>query len=190
MSVPGADRQKATKLRVRAKAGVITAVESAWLREYDRARDDSKKLPESPRDTGRSASATKRISYTEEETAAAAEGTGTAAEVAAAGMVVREEGRRLDSIIDRGINALVEANKMHQAMNAALLAERQADAVIQRQLLESVRTHFLARTEAEAELERRGQVDVDDVDDIGKLAGQLLPHLLGAMSGAKKPPVG
>jgi hypothetical protein len=63
------------------------------------------------------------------------------------------------------------------------LAERQADAVIQRQLLESVRTHFLARTQAEGDLIRTP--DIEDVDDIGKLAASLLPHLLGAMA---KPP--
>lgn len=136
-------------------------------------------------DTGRSASKSRKVSYTEEETAAQAEGTGSAAEIAAAAAVTREEGRRLDSIIDRGINALVQAVACYEKVTSALLKERQTDAATHRALLDSLRSHFLARAEAEADLVRvRAEAEAGAGGGDNGLEGQAIRALLdGFMAG-------
>lgn len=143
---PASDRAKAMIIRKKVRAKQPVSPEDAiWLADYEANQKQKDQY-------GRSASKSRKVSYTEEETAAAAEGTGSAAEAAALAAVTREEGRRLDSIIDRGINALQRACDAWEKMTAALLKERQADAVTHRALLESLRSHFLARAEAEADL--------------------------------------
>jgi hypothetical protein len=137
-------------MRIRAKVRVhapVTPEDALWLGDYEKA--GAQRRGES---FGASQSASRKVSYTEEEHAAQAIGTGSAAEMAAAAAMSREEGRRLDSIVDRGIGALERACNAWEKMTAALLKERQADAQTHRALLESLRSHFLARAEAEGAL--------------------------------------
>jgi hypothetical protein len=138
------------------------------------------------------------VSYTEEETAAAAEGTGDAAAIAAGAMVARAEGERLDSILKIGVNALKEAVEAYKAMCGSLLAERQADAATHRVLLESLRAHFLDRAEAEAELIRQqAEYEAAATKEVeGGTEGQVIRALVdGFVSGQTqkspgKPPIG
>lgn len=178
-------------MRIRAKVRVhapVSPEDAAWLGDYERAgterRGDS---------AGASRSASRKVSYTEEEHQAAAVGTGSAAEMAAAAAMSREEGRRLDSIVDRGIGALERACNAWEKMTAALLKERQADAQTHRALLESLRSHFLARAEAEASLiksEADHQAAATAGNSIEDQATQaLLSRLMKQVSGDELPNV-
>jgi hypothetical protein len=144
-------------MRIRARLKMrqrVSPADVAWLQTYDATRGNDGNGTPGNKSHGRSAQKSRRVSYTEEETAAAAEGIGDAASIAAAAIATRAEGERLDSILKIGVNALKEAVDAYKSMAAALLEERQADAITHRSLLESIRTHFLERTEAEAELIR------------------------------------
>lgn len=152
MSTTESNRAGRIRLRLKAKQRVSTA-DLTWLTEYEKTRGNNGH-GNNGNAHGRSAQKSRRVSYTEEETQAAAEGTGSAADIAAAALATRAEGERLDSILKIGVNALKEAVEAYKSMAAALLEERQADAQTHRALLESLRTHFLERTEAEAELIR------------------------------------
>jgi hypothetical protein len=143
------------------------------------------------------------VSYTEEEEAAESHGTGGAAMVAASAAYAREEGRRLDAIVDRGIRALEAAVGTYEKICNALLKERQSDAAVQRALLESVRTHYVAAAEAEADAVRiQAQADADvaqaQADRAGGTGGieaiiaqALAGHLAaGAEKSTDEPPNG
>ncbi len=149
------DSTRANRLRLRIKAGSrVAPADIAWLTQYEASRKNDGHGSQGAH--GRSAAKSRRVSYTEEETAQAAEGTGdAAASMAAAAMMTRAEGERLDSILKIGVSALKEAVEAYKSMCESLLAERQADAQTHRALLESLRTHFLERAEAESELVRQ-----------------------------------
>lgn len=176
----GADRAKA--LRIRRKldvGGAVSPEDSAWLHDYERAQEENKR----PRDVGASASRSRRTVVVDEEQEAASVGTGSAAEIAAAAAMTREEGRRIDTLTNTAVGALARACDLYHTMVEDLLARAQADAEVHRELLSSVRTHFIERTQAEAELIRQGE----DKDGLSGLATQLLPFLMEHMkSGGKK----
>lgn len=183
--VPGVVRpgKRAYRLREKLRANVpISADDQEWLAQYEIEH------PAHYLKTDIGASKSRKVSYTEEETAAV--GTGAAAPSAtqalAMAQITREEGRRLDTILSQGMNALVRACDLHERMAAILLRERVQDAEANRTLLLSVREHFLARTEAEGELQR--QQSEPPTDPINALAAQLLPALLPLIMGetAKK----
>ncbi len=144
-----ADRSKAYKLRAKLKGGLILLPsEEDWLRDYE-AQLRAKGAP----DFG--ASASEKVIHVEERHAAV--GTGEAAShAAAAGAMVREEGKRLDALIAQatasmsaGMTAMQRACELHQAMAENLLADRMADRAEMRTLMGSIREHYLARINAE-----------------------------------------
>jgi len=147
----------------------VSPEDAAWLADYENRTAANK-----AGDMGASASRSRKVSYTEEEQEAAAVGYGSAAEMAAGAAMVREEGRRIDNIVDRGINALVRAVETYDKMVAHLLKERQTDAALHRTLLESVRQHYIARTEAEAELIRNEADQAAGTDDAKALEHEAL----------------
>ena len=129
------------------------------------------------------------MSYTEEEHAAVGTGDAAKAAVESFGLaaMTREEGRRLDTIVGQGMNALVRACELHEKMAAVLLRERMQDSAQNRALMESVRVHFLARTEAEADLQsQRAEAPKDQLSEI---VAALLPALVSQLaSKPEKPP--
>lgn len=149
---------------------MVSPEEAAWLAAYEAGRDGA------GRDVGASS---RRVVHVEEHQAV---GTGGAAEVAAAAAMAREEGRRLDHILDRSITMLTRAIEAYERMTASLLKERQSDAETHRALLDSLRTHFLARAEAEAELVR---ADVDRAD--AGIEGAVAKMLIDRMTTDPKP---
>lgn len=181
--VPVSERVRVSRLRSRAKAGLPLAPEEAVdLHEYEKARAES---------TGASRSASRRVSYTEEEQAAEAEGTGLGAEAAAAGAMVREEGRRLDSILQIGVAALQRSNDVYHQMVTALLKRTENFEDSQVKMLTAMREHFLGRVQAEADLMNAGQEEKEDPTQkmISEMLPMLLPQIMAAMAGgAKKTP--
>jgi nucleotide-binding universal stress UspA family protein len=172
-----AARMKAVRIRAKVKVGgAVSPEEAAWYADYQRARDGAK----NGRDAGASARRSHKVSYSEESEEAAAVGTGAAAETAAAAAMVREEGRRLDSIVDRGFLAMQKACEFHERMCEALLNRAIEDGKTHRRLLDSLRVNALARIKAEV----RARGAEPEEDEIVKLAKELAP-ILGPMFGVK-----
>lgn len=152
-TISAADRTRAGRLRAKSRVGApMEPADIAWLARYEdaiRVRNGERSAFGASKATGRT------VKYEETEHAQMAVGTGGAAETAAAAAMVREEGRRLDLIIDRALSAYAQAVSTYEKICTSMLAERRLDADVQRALLESVRTHYLARAEAESELIRK-----------------------------------
>ncbi len=137
-AVPPKARVRAAKLRARARAGLpLSTDEATELHDYESARS-----------MGASKSGSRRVSYTEEEESAQSVGTGSAAEMAAAGAMVREEGRRLDSILTVGISALQRSNDVYFQMVQALLKRTENFETSQIKMMTAMREHYLGRIEA------------------------------------------
>jgi hypothetical protein len=178
-----AQRVRASKLRGRAKAGLpLSPEEAAELHDYESDRAEAK-----------GASQSRRVSYTEEESAAI--GTGSAAaEAAAAGAMVREEGRRLDSVLTVGITALRTACDQYAKMVETMSrrTEKFEETLVkmmtaQTNLIDRVRESELERIDAEinaaaiaAEAEQAGE---KGGDAISKMVEELLPVFLAKLGG-------
>lgn len=157
---PG-NRKKAYSLRAKQNKGQeLRPEEIAWLDDYDRAQRMG---------ASHGASASERVVHIEER--AAAVGTGTAAETAAAAALAREEGRRVDYLVHAGMDCLVKACQLHETMTRTMLERLAQLEDVHLAMLGSVREHYIARTEAEAEqIKQGGQQEA--------LVGALLERLL------------
>lgn len=147
------DRSKAYKLRAKlAAGGILMPSEEEWLRDYE-ARRRAKGAAAGGPDFGVAAS--EEVTHTEKRQIAM--GTGdAAAHAVAAGAMVREEGKRLDTLIAQataamsaGMTAMQRACELHEAMAENILADRIADRAEMRTLMASIREHYLARISAE-----------------------------------------
>jgi len=145
-----AERARANRLRNKQRElRDLTEDEKSWLEAY---QERLQRLPGGG-DVGASKAATRKVTYSEEETAAEAVGTGSAAETAAAAaMVVTAEGRRIDNLLSLSMQIMRNAVETYQKMAQQMLSERAEDAKIHRQLLETVRVQMIERAEAEADL--------------------------------------
>lgn len=135
----GADRAKAYRLRRLRNAGEdLSERESVWLQGYeDRAGQ-------------RAVAASERVVHVEERAIHAAQGDG-ANEAVALAALAKEEGRRLDTLTSTAVNALQRACDMYHRMLEGLLARAAQQDAIHLAMLSTVREHYLARVEAEAE---------------------------------------
>lgn len=136
-----ADRTRAYRIRAKVKQQQeVSPEEAAWLSDYEAAQS-------------KGASASRRVSYTEEEHAAV--GTGSAAEVAASAALAREEGRRIDYLASTGIRAMEAAFGMLHKVSELMMGRMQQMEDVHLGMLDAVRTHYLERTKAEAEAIRK-----------------------------------
>lgn len=175
------ERVKASKIRASIKAGKeVSTEEAAWFADYEQARE---KVVQT-----RGASQSRKVSYTEEETAAVGEGSPEAAAAAASALpaAVKEEGQRLDSILTIGIAALKESNAVYGQLVGHLIrrTENFEDTMVkmmraQTDLLHAHRENALKAIDAEvrAVAAEAGQQE----DGISKLANELLPLLIEKM---------
>jgi len=167
-----AARQRAYRIRRKITAGKpVEPEDAAWLHDYERAQS-------------KGASASRRVSYTEEEHAAV--GTGSAAEVAASAAMVREEGRREDSLADKGMEAMERANDRLEKLVDFMMGRMQ---VLEDSHLDMWAKHRESRMrEVDAEvalLEAQAAAEGKD-DDLAKTAAELLPMLLKQLGKAGK----
>jgi hypothetical protein len=158
-----------------------------WLGTYQ-ARQKS----DGPGDPFGASRNKRRVMHVEEEESAAV-GTGDAAIVAAAAAAgaSREEGRRYDYLLKTGIDALVQACRLHEQMCATLLQRQIANDKVHVELLQSVRSHFLARVDAEGEAAQLArEMENEKGDTISKMVEQVAPMLAAQLfaGGADKPP--
>lgn len=174
-AVPASDRTKASKLRAKLRAGVmLMPSEEDWLRAYE-ATLRAKGSP----DFG--ASASEKITSTHVEERHAAVGTGdAAAHAVVAGAMVREEGKRLDALIAQsiaatsaGMTAMQRACDLYGSMAENMLADRMADREEMRTLMASIRTHYLARIDAEGAAAKAAQQPDDPMAQVAAMVSQL-----------------
>lgn len=164
------ERTYASRLRLKARAGTATPEELAWLDNYDRTKED-------PGRPSRAASARRRVSYTEEESAAAGEGEGVAAVYAHAAMA-REEGRREDSLADRGIAALERAFARQEKLVDFMMARMQMLEDSHLEMWGKHRDSRMRETEAEIALVEAQAAAEGKGDEISTAVTELLPHIL------------
>lgn len=175
-------RTRASVLRAKVRAGAILAPEdAAWLADYE----DERLRVADERAFG--ASRGRKESYTLEEHEAVGEGS-AAAEMAAAGSMVREEGRRLDSLVSVGISALRLANETYREILSAVMERNQSLEAAHVKMMGIYSSEFMNRVSAESEVERlakevEGGGGEDKKDGLTQLADQLLPLILAQMGG-------
>src|SRR5215831_16276827 len=131
--VPAADRARAYRLRAKLRKGDALEPEDAgWLGDYEKRTGAG--------DASFGASASERTIHVEEKRVAV--GTGSAAEVAAAAALAREEGRRLDYLTKAAIDALV-ASAAQSREAAALYGLMVKDLLARTKALEEVHLSML-----------------------------------------------
>jgi len=179
---PG-DRAKAYRLRKLAKKGPLPPIDTLWLSQYDDGRAKSRQraadVGASRRSSGR-----KINLQVEEHEEAEAVGTGAAAWAAAA-LAAREEGRRLDSLTIESVGALKEAVACYREVCLSMKDRLEILEDSHVDMLEAVRTQYLARTQAEINALESAS---GDGDAMTKLAEQFLPDILRrATANGQKP---
>jgi hypothetical protein len=174
-----ANRVRAHRIRSALRSGKEVSPEDRdWIRAYSENRGSSRKHT---------------VEYREES--AEAEGTGTAAEVAAAMAapeLAREEGRRYDFLIGASINAINASAKATDASNQMIL--KMAEQILKRnEQMENVHlkqletigvmSMQLANAEAEsiikdAEADAEAKAAESGGDEISNMVREMLPALL------------
>ena len=185
-SVP-AHKQKAYRIRKMVENGASVSSEDAeWFASYD---DAIRRNAQAKIDVSMGASKNRKVSYTEEESAAV--GMGEAAAIAASSALAREEGKRLDNLMDRAISAMEKGNNfmgqacvMFSKMTQHCLDQSKAMMDTHVQILDSLREHHIARTQAESELVAAGLHEASDETD--DLATDLVKGVLAGL-GVKVP---
>lgn len=180
MRFGAADRVRASKIRARIKEGdELPDDDQAWFDNYEQAKRGHKSKAEifDRPDPTVDASASERITYTEERSAAQ----GNHVHPAAYEGMVRAEGLRADTLLRIVADALVRVNDQYASMNAHLLQRTTAIEEAHVAMLHEVREHFLARVNAEAEVTRMqiAQAAAGDGEEGSELA-QLLAYVMQA----------
>lgn len=163
----------------------VTPDDLAWLLDYEQkqqARMDK------IRNAATSAGGTKKrkVMHVEEEEERV--GIGDAAIAAAAAAAEsREEGRRLDTLLSLGHQAMLGAVDAYKSMAAQLLQRNHELERAHVRMMETIRVHFLARVEAEGEAEQlardiEAKPEDEKKDAISQMAEELLPLLLPAIA--------
>jgi hypothetical protein len=180
-SVP-AHKQKAYRIRRQVENGSpVTSEDAEWFAHYEDAiRRKAEERVVNP-DGSMGASKNRKVSYTEEESQAV--GMGEAAAIAASSALAREEGKRLDNLMDRAITAMEKGNGfmekacvMFSKMTEHCLAQSKTMMDTHIQILDSLREHHIARTEAESELVAAGLAEPPD--ETNDIAGDLVKGVL------------
>lgn len=177
-----AHRTRACKLRAARRTGVtMMPSDVAWLTAYEEEQD-RRRAGGGPADFG--ASQSERIVHVEERKAAVGLGEAAAA-AAVSGAMVREEGRRIDTLLQTAVNALELAMKMYHQMAAQILERNQQLEEVHLSMLDSVREHFIARTTAEGEVIKAGNTNESEQKQVMDMI-QMMMQMGAARNGAPK----
>jgi len=163
------ERARAYRLRAKLRHGdALEPEDAAWLSDYEKTRDEG-------------ASASEKITHTEERRIAT--GTGAAAETAAAAAFEREAGRREDSLAKIGIEALREACVAYRDMMKELRVRNRDLEEVHLAMLDAVREQYHARTQAEIDKMQAEAAAEEQQDPLTKMAadagGAILKHMAG-----------
>lgn len=189
---PASPRDRSRALRIRTqirKGGAIEPEDATWYKGYEERREaaDRKRRAHSM-----GASASSRTMHIEEHTAAVGVGE-AAASAALAASVARAEGQRIDYLVHAGADALIEACRQHRELCGqaiGLMAEMrgrlQQVEDTHMAMLDSVRDHFISRTETEAELVRIQREGADEGEN--NMANTLMFDMMRQHLGAPPAP--
>lgn len=182
-------RNKASRLRQDVKNNEpVSPDDLAWLLDYERKEQERiHKIEDAAARAGvKGASRRRKVTHVEEEEERAGTGDAAIAAVAAAAET-REEGRRLDTLIGLGHQALLGAVEAYKSMTAQVLERNHQLERAQIRMMDTVRLHFLARVDAEGqaedlarELEQRPEEEKRDA--LSRMADELLPMLMPAIA--------
>lgn len=177
----GGEKARASRLRKLQQGGTIGAPDALWLADYDERASKSKHFGASR--SGRRV----KLDITE---AAESVGTGSsaAAEAAGAALAAREEGRRLDSLTVNAVGALREAVATYRAVCLSMRNRLEVLEATHVAMLESVRDHFIARTEAEGEMTRQQQAEQMGDPATSMLLAMIAQRMGIALPGQPAPP--
>ena len=182
---PG-ERSRAAKLRLLRKAGKELIEEDAlWLETYEQGQEAHAEAI--------GASRASRVTYEEETREAVGTGDAAAVEAVSVAALAREEGRRYDSLLTVGIEALRTAVDTYQKMAVQILERNGQLERAQIEMMATVRRSILASVHAEADAEAErlareaAEAGAGGSDGLTKLAEQLLPLILSQL-GATLPP--
>lgn len=168
------DRTRAYRLRAKVKKGEeLDPADQLWLAEYE----------EKQAGTGHGSiggSMSERIVNVEERFAAA--GTGTAAEAAAAAAMAREEGRRIDYLLQAGLGALTKSFEMQVKMNELMMQRMETMTDVHLGILGTMREQYIARTQAEIDL-----MQAQEGNEVNELLGILMQRLAGGAAAPTLP---
>ncbi len=175
-----AHRTKAYRLKKLVEKGEpIPSTDAEWFANYQEAiRRNAENKAESA-----FGSKSHKVSFSEESSDVAS--MGEAAAIAASSAMAREEGRRYDNLMDRSILAMEKGNEfmakacvMFSKMTEHCLSQSKSMMDTHIQILDSLREHHIARTEAESELIAAGVGQEEEKQDI---AGDLVKGILSGM---------
>ena len=168
------DYVRASKLRKRVAAGdELSDDDAAWFDSYEQAKAPRGRPPIDP---SVNASASEKITYTEERATAQ----GNHPHPVAYESMVRAEGLRADTLLRISADALVRCNEQYARMMEHLLARTTAIEESHVAMLDSVREHFIARMEAESEaIQLQTALAAANDGEHGEL-GQMLAYLMQA----------
>ena len=149
------DAAKAFRLRKLRSAGkVLKPIDALWLSDFEEEQQRDPNRRNKTKSYGASASG-KRVRLEIDEHAEAV-GTGTAAsEAATAALMVKEEGRRLDSLTVNAVSALQAAVATYKEICLSLKDRQEIIEKTHVEMLLAWRSEFLARTEIEGELREK-----------------------------------
>ena len=128
---------------------------------------------------GRSASASKVVEFRSEERAAAAEGSHVHPDAYAA--IARSEGLRADTLLRVAADAMIRVNQQAFALVELCYARLEAVETAHVGMMNAVRDHYLARTEAEA-----NQIRLQEMSELGGGENGEFMQFMGFMQEAWK----
>lgn len=178
------NRSKATKLRAKARAGaVLTPEEAAWLGDYEAAR-------ERVGNDSMGASRGRRIHYTEEENESVGVGSSAVAEMASAGAMSREEGRRYDYLMTIGMTALERSNKAWEKMVETLLERNGQLEHAHVEMMHASAGEYMRRIKTEAAIEQMKtniEAGEEKPDMLSQIVEMLAPMMIAKLGAAESP---
>ncbi len=164
-------RNRAYKLRAALKRGqLLTPEDEAWLREYEAAQAAPK-----------SAFAQSSRVFHVEQHDTQGEGDAAVAAAQAAPALAREEGRRIDYLLELIIKSNSTVSAMYERMMDQMLRRNEQLEEVHLSMLDAVRDHYLARIEAEADaLASKPEEKPDMIDEMAKgIVGNLIEMKIG-----------
>jgi hypothetical protein len=171
------DAAKAYRLRKAISTGqVLKPIDKLWLDEYEHDH------PRSGDAYGASRKARKVSATFDLEEAAESVGSGDvnpATIAAAAALQSREEGRRIDALSTGAVEALKEAVSTYKSICESLQAMLETYQSHHLDTLDSVRNHYLARTQSEAALARMMEEKDNEGDPVNALMAIVAARHLG-----------
>jgi hypothetical protein len=192
------DAAKAYRLRRREKAGeALDPIDKLWLVNYTEKVEarDAKRGQRRPLSAGRdigASRATRKITLDIDEEQESAGTGGAAAAAAVAALESREEGRRLDYLTVGAIDALREACSVYRDICVSLRERTETLEATHIAMLDGVREHYAARTEAEMALAQREALETNE-NPATAIMVQMIAQKLGLSPTGNpfaRPPVG